>query len=68
MLFRPSVISFVSAMSSVHGEQTAQISHPPSLQFLEMREVLITWPWVINLVQEHDSDAGEITWGVTVTL
>ena len=68
MLFWPSVVSFVGAMNSVHRSQTAQVGHPPTLQFLQMREVLITWPWVINLVQEHNSDAGEITWGVTVTL
>ena len=68
MLFWPGIIPFVGAMGSVHGYQTAQVGHPPTLQFLQMREVLITWPWVINLVQEHNSNTGEIIWGVTMAL
>ena len=68
MLFWPGIVTFIGAMNSIHWKQTAQISHPLTLQFLKMREVLITWPWVINLVQEHNPNTGEIIWGITVTL
>ena len=68
MLFGLSIVTNISPMFPIHGEQAAQVGHPPTLQFLKMREVLITWPWVINLVQEHNPNTGEIIWGVTMVL
>ena len=68
MLFGPGIIPPVGAVDSVHGGETAQVGHPLTLQGLQMRVVFFPWARIINLVQEEDSDAGDVIQRVTVTL
>ena len=68
MLFGPGIIPPIGPMGSVHGGKTAQVGHPLALQGLQMRVVFFPWARIINLVQEEDSDPGEVIRRVTVTL
>ena len=66
MLLSFSVIALIQAMDPVHGPQASQVRHPLALQVLEVWEILFPGAWVIHLVQEDDSDTGEVAWRVLV--
>ena len=60
------IILHVQTVNPVHGPQAAQVGHPLALQVLEVWEILFPGSWVIHLVQEDDSDTGEVAWRVLV--
>ena len=60
MLFGLSIVTNISPMFPIHGEQAAQVGHPIALQLFQSGVVLIFGSRIVHLVQTHNSQMGQM--------
>ena len=60
MLFGLSIVTNISPMFPIHGEQAAQVGHPIALQLFQSGVVLIFGSRIVHLVLTHNSQMGQM--------